>query len=77
MYRLFKRTADSPVLLVSAGDLHRRVDELSGRSNILSIPSIARKLQRDGIIYIATNRGSQGRELFGRGFIIEWIAENT
>ena len=69
-YMIHSRTTNA-VEGVSAGELHARVAELSGRGGILAVPSIARSLRERGRVVVATNRGTEGRERFGRNLIIE------
>lgn len=48
------------------GNLMDTVQDLAGRA----CPWLTSNLHRNGVCYVATNSGSPGRELYGRGFIV-------
>lgn len=62
---------NSPAIATATeADVRTKCAELSGRYGILGIPSVARKLREDGIVYIAVSRDG---EYVGRGFIIRKV----
>lgn len=62
-----------PSETVQVNELHQRILALAGRNPLRQYASVARRFRERGRIYIATDRGTTGRELYGQGFIVERI----
>lgn len=58
---------------VEYGNVHRVVDELSGRPGIANYILGTMRNDRKVRAYVATARGSEGRARYGQGFILEKI----
>lgn len=73
MYYVIKsKASDEPVEKIQPNELNDRISAIAGR-NPLSFPSVARRLAERGRIYVATAKGSTGRETLGQGFILEQV----
>ena len=51
---------DSAIRFVHPGSLEQAVDRITGRGQVIRIPSVARRLRVQGRVYVAPARGMSG-----------------
>ncbi len=73
--RVDMENPDVPGVRVEARELSAYLNELTDRA--LPWPSLSQTLRRTGRVYVATNAGSEGRCLYGRGIIIIRVNDMT
>jgi hypothetical protein len=75
MHYIIKYNADTPNeqgQRVEYTDVHRVVDELSGRPGITGYVLSQMRTGKDRV-YVASARGSEGRKQYGQGFVLERV----